>query len=161
MLNTFSRLDDVDLQVIGDGDLLKTLRGDYAHCKNIDFLGKRKQAELVGLYQNASALVLPSLAPETFGLAVAEAFSCATPAIIRDAGGSRDLVDATGAGFVYRSEDELEQSVKEIAADNVLRANLGKKARKGFCDRYTATHHLDAYLDLITDIRDKKAVATR
>ncbi len=158
MLNTFSRLDDVDLQVVGDGDLLNTLRGDYAHCNNIQFLGKVKQAKLVELYQNASALVLPSLAPETFGLTVAEAFACATPAIVRDAGGSRDLVDSTGAGFVYGSEEELEPIVKRIAANGDLRTDLGKRAREGFCSIYTAAHHLDGYLALIADIQQQKGV---
>ncbi len=159
MLQTFSRLDDVDLQVVCDGDLLNSLRDDYAHCKNIHFLGRVKQAELVELFQNASALVLPSLAPETFGLTVAEAFACATPALVRDAGGSRELVDATGAGFVYRSEEELEQIVKRITADRDLRVALGKRAREGFCNLYTAAHHLDGYLAHIADIQQQKGVA--
>jgi glycosyltransferase involved in cell wall biosynthesis len=158
MLDTFSRFDDLDLQVIGDGDLLGTIRRDYEHCKNISFLGKVKQAELIGLYRNASALILPSLAPETFGLAVAEALACGTPSIVRDAGGSRDLVDATGAGFVYRSEDELERYVKRIAADNELRIDLGNKALEGFRRSYTAARHLDEYLAHIAEIQRQKGV---
>ncbi len=158
MLRTFSGLKDVDLQVLGDGDLLTGLRREFADCGNICFKGPVRQHQLVQFYQNACAVILPSLAPETFGLTVAEAFACATPAIVRDAGGSRDLIDATGAGFVYQADDELALLVKRIAADTTLRADLGKKARLGFTRWYTANHHLQGYFSHIADIQRKKGV---
>jgi len=158
MLELFSRLGDVDLQVVGDGDLLARLQQDYVHCRNIVFLGSIRQPELPQLYQNASALILPSLAPETFGLSVAEAFACGTPAIVRVAGGSRELIDATGAGFVYHTDEELESSVKQLAADTALRTDLGKKARAGYVRRYSAGHHLDAYLNHVADIQKQKGI---
>lgn len=156
MLETFSRLSDVNLDVVGDGDLLSKLQQDYAHCNNINFRGKVGQAELIQLYQNASALILPSLAPETFGLTVAEAFACATPAIVRNAGGSRDLVDATGAGFVYEADEELASCVSLLASNIGLRAELGIKAREGYNRLYTASHHIDAYLNHIAKIQKQK-----
>lgn len=157
MLETFSRLKDVDLLVVGDGDLLTQLQHDYAHCSNISFRGLVKQSELVQLYQNASALILPSLAPETFGLTVAEAFACGTPAIVRYAGGSRELIDATGGGFVYNTDDELVSAVKSLAEHPELRAELGKKARAGFVKFYSAAHHLDTYLNHVADIQQQKS----
>lgn len=159
MLNTFAKLHDVDLQVIGEGDLSADIRRSYAHCENISFTGHVSQKEMVNLYQNASALILPSLAPETFGLTVVEAFACGTPAIVRDAGGSRDLVDTTGAGLVYATDGELELMVKRIATDTGLRADLGKKAREGFCRWYTANRHLQEYLSHIADIQQKKTAS--
>jgi glycosyltransferase involved in cell wall biosynthesis len=158
MLEVFSGLKDVDLVVVGDGDLLGKLKDDYAHCSNISFRGLVRQSELANLYQNASALILPSLAPETFGLTVAEAFACGTPAIVRYAGGSRELVDATGAGFVYNTDEELKSAVKKLATDPGLRSELGKKARQGFIKLYSTAHHLDAYLKHVEDVQQEKGI---
>jgi glycosyltransferase involved in cell wall biosynthesis len=158
MLETFSKLKEADLVVAGDGDLLGRLKQNYVHCSNICFKGLVKQSELVTLYQHATALILPSLAPETFGLTVAEAFACGTPAIVRNAGGSRELVDATGAGFIYSTDNELETAVKTLATDTALRSDLGKKARAGFTRLYTATHHLSAYISHIEDIQQQKGI---
>jgi glycosyltransferase involved in cell wall biosynthesis len=153
MLETFSKLPEVDLQVVGDGDLLALVRAKYAHCDNISFKGLVSQDNLVHLYQNATALLLPSLAPETFGLTVVEAFACATPAIVRDAGGSSALIDETGAGFVYRTDEELALHVKRLAGDSVLRSDRGHKARAGFTSLYTENHHLESYLGHIADVQ--------
>ncbi|NNM20032.1 MAG: glycosyltransferase family 4 protein [Gammaproteobacteria bacterium] len=158
LLETFARLGEADLQVVGDGEMLPRLQQDFASAKNIAFLGSVRQSELVRLYQRATALILPSLAPETFGLTVAEAFACATPAIVRAAGGSRELVDATGAGFVYETNDELQQRVRQLVADHALRIELGKKAREGYISLYTAARHLDQYLSTIATIQRRKGV---
>jgi len=158
MLETFSRLVDVELQVVGDGDMLEQLRQEYAGCSNIHFIGSVSQQALVQLYQNATALILPSLAPETFGLTVVEAFACGTPAIVRIAGGNRELIDETGAGFVYATDKELELAVSKLAEDRALRVELGKKARASYTRLYTADHHLDSYLSQIAEIQKQKKV---
>ena len=159
LLKTFSKLAKVNLLVVGDGDLLESLSQEYAHCENILFKGAVKQSELVKLYQDATALILPSLAPETFGLTVVEAFACGTPAIVRAAGGSRDIVDATGAGFVYQTDAELEFYVSKLANDIGLRKELGQKALQGFQKYYTVEKHLDNYLTHIKNIQKQKGVS--
>lgn len=159
MLEAFSRLDDVDLWVVGEGDLLGKLQHEYAKYANISFTGKLGQVELAELYRDATALILPSLAPETFGLTVVEAFACGTPAIVRDAGGSRDTIDVTGAGYVYRTDEQLVESVRRLSADNTLRAELGNRAREGFLRHYTPAGHLDAYLGHVRDILQGKGMS--
>ena len=155
MLKTFSRLHHVDLQVVGGGELLEDVRRDYAHCDNISFTGAVEQHKLAKYYQNATALIFPSLIPESFGTTVVEAFACATPAIVSDAGGSRELIDATGAGFVYTSDEELATIVNRLAADTALRVELGRKAREGFERRYTENQHLQGYLNHIAEIQQR------
>ena len=158
LVETFSALHDYDLEVIGDGDLLEEIRREYSHCENIRFRGRVKQRELVQFYQNATALILPSLVPETFGLAVVEAFACGTPAIVSDSGGSRELIDATGAGYVYKTNEDLLSMVKRLAADTALRRGLGRKAREGFDRTYTQNHHLEGYLSHIATVQKRNGV---
>jgi glycosyltransferase involved in cell wall biosynthesis len=157
MLRVFAGLPDMKLRVVGDGDMLSDAQRDFAHCQNIEFTGPVPQHELTAIFRNATALILPSLAPESFGLTVIEAFACATPAIVRNAGGSRELVDATGAGFVYARDEELAQAVQRLGKDAALRTRLGKAAREGFERFYTADQHVDRYLDHIGQLQAKRS----
>lgn len=158
LLRLFTRLKDYKLQVIGDGDLLEQLKAEYGQCENIEFSAALEQRELVRHYQSASALILPSLAPETFGLTVVEAFACGTPVLVRKAGGSSELVDTTGAGFVYHDDDELEGHLHRIAKDPDLRSDLGTRAREGYTRHYTMERHMEAYFACITEIQRRKHV---
>lgn len=156
LLEQFKGLPEYDLTVVGEGDLRASLERQHAKHANIRFLGRIPQDELTAMYQRATALVLPSLAPETFGLSVAEAFACGTPAIVRDAGGARELVDATGGGIVYRTDEELLHALHKLAGDSKLRAQLGRRARAGFEKLYTRQRHVDAYLACIDQVRQSK-----
>ena len=159
VLAQFANLPEYDLTVVGEGDLRAGLERQYAGHANIHFLGQIPQDELTVLYRGATALVFPSLAPETFGLSIAEAFACGTPAIVRDAGGSRELVDATGGGVVYRTDAELLHALHKLAGDGGLRAQLGQRARAGFEKHYTQQRHVDTYLACINNIRHSKGTA--
>lgn len=159
LLRLFAKLSEYDLAVVGDGDLRARLVRQYAGHPNIFFLGQIPQDQLTVLYRGATALVFPSLAPETFGLSIAEAFACGTPAIVRDAGGSRELVDATGGGMVYRTDVELLHALHRLAGDGRLRAQLGLRARAGFEKLYTQQRHVDAYLACVDKIRQSKGTA--
>ncbi|VAW53785.1 hypothetical protein MNBD_GAMMA05-1268 [hydrothermal vent metagenome] len=160
MLKIFSEMSDVELQVVGDGDLLKQLQLDYVSSSHIYFMGSVTQHELIKLYQNATALILPSLAPETFGLTVVEAFACGIPAIVRVAGGNREIIDETGAGFVYTSDDELKSAVNKLATNESLRIKLGEKARTSYTQLYTEEHHTNKYLSFVADIKKQKEVVS-
>jgi glycosyltransferase involved in cell wall biosynthesis len=156
LLEEFASLPAYDLHVIEDGDLRRKLELRFGDCRNIRFLGEIPQAELVGAYRNATALVFPSLAPETFGLSIVEAFACSTPAIVRDAGGCREPIDATGGGLVYQTSEELRVALSRLAYEGGLRERLARRARDGFLRLYTPQSHLENYLTHIAGIRAAK-----
>jgi glycosyltransferase involved in cell wall biosynthesis len=160
LLKLFSELPQYDLQVVGKGDLLEKLQRVYLHHTNIQFLNEISQEKLVSIYQNATALLFPSLAPETFGLAIIEAFACGTPAIVRDAGASRELIDLTGAGFVYDTEEKLKQFIIDLANDINLRNKLGQLGRISYENHFTPAKHLDHYLKIIRAIQSTKNIKT-
>jgi glycosyltransferase involved in cell wall biosynthesis len=158
LLEEFALLPAYDLHVIGDGELRGKLESRFAAYPNVRFLGHVPQSELIPAYQEATALIFPSLVPETFGLTIVEAFACATPAIVHDVGGSRELVDETGGGFVYRTREELRAALSRLATDGDLRERLGHRARESFLRLYTPQRHLKRYLKQINVIRDAKGV---
>ena len=156
LLNAFSLWPDYDLHIVGDGDQLGSLKKKYKFNSNIFFHGAVPQKLLVEMYQRATALILPSLAPETFGLTIVEAFSCGVPAIVRIAGGNREIIDRSGAGFLYSNHEQLMDSILKFQNDNTLRTRLGLIARKAYEREYTESNHLDNYLKLIACIASEK-----
>jgi len=158
LLKEFAGIGEYDLVIVGGGDLLLTLQGQYAGHRHIHFLGHLSQEQLGLWYQKATALVLPSLAPEVFPLTILEAFAHGTPAIAHNAGGSREAIDKTGGGLVYHSPEELHQALTLMANDFQLRKTLGQRARAGYEQFYSQKRYLERYLQLIQDIGKKKGV---
>lgn len=150
---------EIDFIVIGEGDLRHSLAVRYAAHSNIRFLGHVAQTELIDYYSRATAIIMPSVAPETFGLAIVEAAACATPAIVAAAsGGAAEIVSATGGGLLYIGDDELIGAINMLVADDTVRDRLGALARRGYENMYTRDHHLDAYLGEIDDIVRRRVI---
>src|SRR5262249_27290113 len=152
LLAEFANLPAYDLHVIGDGDLRRKLELRFGSCRNVRFLGQIPQAELVGAYRDATALVFPSLAPETFGLSIVEAFAGGPPGIVRDAGGCREPIDVTGGGLVYRTSEELRAALSRMVNEPGLRERLARRAREGFLRFYTRQRHIENYLAHVGEI---------
>lgn len=145
-----------DLRIIGDGDLLAPLQARFAGQPNVIFLGRQAQSDLAGHYRAATALMLPSLAPETFGLTTIEAFSQATPAIVRDAGGAGEAVEHGRTGFVYVRDSDCLAAMDRLAGDPALRAAMGLAARAAFDARFREADHIAAYLAQIEKVAGQK-----
>jgi glycosyltransferase involved in cell wall biosynthesis len=92
-------------------ELLRNL----AKGKNVNFLISASDLEVRRHISSASALVLPSVDidvygkkhnhPELFGLVVAEAFACGTPAIVSDSSALPFVVEDGKDGFVVPQND--------------------------------------------------------
>ena len=158
LLEEFAALPAYDLHVVGEGDLRSELERRFASCPNIRFLGAKPQAELLPIYQDATALILPSLVPETFALTIVEAFACCTPAIVRDVGGAVESIEATGGGLIYRTSEDLRGTLARVAHEPGLRQALAGRARDGFLRLYTSARHVENYLAVLDKIRHAKGL---
>ena len=78
----------------------------------------------------ADLLVLPS-EWEAFGIVLAEAAACGTPAIATRVGGAPDVVQdgVTGRLVEYGDVDALARAMRELLEDPALRARMGEAAR--------------------------------
>lgn len=146
------------LKIAGTGPLRDSLSERFSHNKRIEFCGQVAEQELAELFTHAAALVLPSLAPETFGLTSVEAMSCGTPAIVRDAGGAAESVRFGGAGAVFSEFSELPALLDEMVHPEKLE-RLAKSALRTYNERYTPEAHVTRYLDLIDQYRAGKTCA--
>jgi glycosyltransferase involved in cell wall biosynthesis len=158
LLRVVAQMPDIELLVIGQGELRPALTAGYAKHPNIRFLGKVEQHQLAQYYASAAAVVLPTLVPETFGLAVVEAAACGTPAIVaKSSGGAVELVETTGGGLLYGGDEELGAAIRRVTEDRPLRDELGVRARVGYEQRYTKKQHVAGYLRQIEDILQDKS----
>jgi len=142
----------INLLVAGSGDMRAALMREYGPAANITFLDAMPQERLAGLYAGARALVLPSLAPETFGLTVVEAASFGVPAIVsQSAGGAREFVLASGGGAVYATQAELGATLARLAAQPDYASELGRRARAAYFQSYTREAHIAGYMRCVEE----------
>lgn len=85
--------------VVGDGPALPELKSRFP---DVVFVGKREGEALAKTYADADVFVFPSRT-DTFGLVLLEAIASGLPVAAFPVPGSKDVVNATGAGIL--SED--------------------------------------------------------
>ena len=134
--------------VVGTGSSMDSVRALAKDDVRIVFLGHVLRDRLSWLYQNAVALVVPSVWPEMGNQAVLDAMSCGTPVIAAENGCLTELVGENEAGMLYRTEDELVAAWD--AMENVgLRNKYSAKARAAYDQHYTPHKFLEKYYQLI------------
>lgn len=113
--------------------------GERSHCYpkqhyDIDskapifFLGRVSDEELVSLYQNATALVFPSLY-EGFGIPPLEAQACGCPVISSNATAMPEVLGDSVLYFDPLNVKEMQEAMEYIVSDRELRDSL---IHKGF-----------------------------
>ncbi len=149
LIRLWDRLPEFDLLVAGTGNHEAELRAMAASNPRIRFLGPLSQKDLSALYCHAVASLVPSITYETFGIIIIEAFARKTPAIVRDLGALPEVVEDSGGGFVYRSDEELIAAMRQMAGSERLRAELGEKGHAAFLRWWTPEAHMQMYFDFL------------
>lgn len=153
LVRVVAGMPDIELLVIGDGDMKQELATAYGDRANIHFLGMVDQQTLSAHYAGAAAVVVPSIVPETFGLSLVEAAACGTPAVVaKGSGGAAEILNTTGGGLLYEGDDELAATIRHLVGERALRERLGSLARAGYEANYTKEKHIAAYLRHVDEI---------
>ena len=92
------------------------------------------------LIANASVLVVPSQAYESFGLTIVEAMAFGIPVVTTNVGGMPEVLADSHAGYVCSKDDPaaFAEAIINILGDPVLASALGRNARQSFEQRFTA-----------------------
>jgi glycosyltransferase involved in cell wall biosynthesis len=123
------RLPELQMVWIGDGReraATEQFVQDYGLCSRHRFLGW--QTEIQKLLPLLDFLVVPSLAPETFGRVAAEAQACGVPVIVSPAGGLVEALLPGRTGILMElpvDSPKLCTAIESLARDPILRARLG------------------------------------
>lgn len=146
-----------DLLIAGEGSLEPRLRARAAGLSGVRFLGQQAPAELDALYRAALAVLVPTAGHESFGLVAIEAFARGKPVVARGFGALSELLDDSGGGLPFTTDAELGAALDRLAADPVLRAQLGRRGRAAFESRYTEEAHVERYLAIIREAAERRA----
>jgi glycosyltransferase involved in cell wall biosynthesis len=156
LIALWNRVPEYDLLVAGTGGYELELRAMAAGNRRIKFFGPLPQRELGALYRHAIACIIPSITYETFGMITVEAFARKTPVIARDLGALPEVVQDSGGGFVYRTDEELLHAMECLAASPRLRNELGQKGYDGFVQWWCREAHLSSYFEYLNRSAKKK-----
>ncbi len=130
------KVDGADLLILGDGDYADELKKQAAGNPRIKFLGRLTPDELTAYYRGAEGLIVPSVCYETFGIILIESFRLGTPVIARRLGPFPEIVEESGGGLLFETEDDLVAAMRKFQEDSSLRSTLSDAARAGFEQRW-------------------------
>lgn len=136
----------IDKNNIWNKDLLEAKRL-FKENNNIKILGFIPTEDLVGIYNNAAVLLMPSLY-EGFGLPVLEAMSCGCPVITSKKGSLTEIAGNAACYVNSGDEEEISESIKEIMSNTKKRNLLKEKGllqAKKFSWQKTAEQTMEVY----------------
>lgn len=101
-------------------------------AKNVVVLDPLPHDDLLAALRRSSVAVVPSITPETFGLAALEAMAVGRPVVASRTGGLGELVvdRETGVLVPPGDPDALGAALAALLADADLRARMGRSARE-------------------------------
>jgi glycosyltransferase involved in cell wall biosynthesis len=102
--------------------------------------------------------VFPSLF-EALGISLVEAAACGLPAVASRAGGIVDVVEDGRSGWLVAPGDAaaLAAALAELARDEVLRAEMGRRARAVALARFDERDVLEGYRSLFREVSSPRA----
>ncbi|MFG1497413.1 glycosyltransferase [Saccharospirillum sp. HFRX-1] len=148
--------DNIQLNIIGDGPLMNSLKelSNEAPC-NINFMGRLSPDQIVEEVQSAQLLCAPSITASTgdqegLPISILEALSCGTPVIgTYSAGIAEAVIDGTNGFLVQEKDiDAIASRIHQVLNDKNLRTELSVNARQ----TATTKFDLDKQSSLLEEI---------
>jgi glycosyltransferase involved in cell wall biosynthesis len=154
-----ARLADVQLIVIGDGELRDALQQDVATrglTSRVRFLGARR--DLGNLLGAMDVFVLPSLW-EGLPLSLVLAMGAAVPVVATDVAGIPEVVQNGDTGLLVPPADgpALGHALERLFDDAELRSRMGQRARTMVLPRYG----VDGYVSAVTALYERLLAGAR
>ena len=146
---------EFQVRVIGDGSERQEMEklARYLGIESyVRFLGyvppERLDESLVG----ATAIVMPSLGGEVFGLVAAENMQMGRLVIASDIGALSEVLDDAGMTFVTGDAEGLARCMESIIADPLLAEEIGQRAFRRMAQLFAADHmvreHMRVYQEM-------------
>jgi glycosyltransferase involved in cell wall biosynthesis len=150
----FEQIDDVHLNIVGDGDfrsvLEQIIRTLNIEQNKITFHGWLDLNNVYQLMRASKFVVFPSIYPEAFGIVGIEAMSLSKPVIAFNVGGVGDWLINEESGLLLDSVNvpDLAAAIIRLLIDDDLRHSLSQSSRYFFESKFTADIHLKKLLQL-------------
>jgi len=156
VIPVFRNYREADLLVAGGGNYEPELRRLALGMENVVFLGRLPAGRLHAFYRDAVALIVPSICYEVFGIVVLEAFSNGTPVIANAAGALPEIIQESGGGLLYATQEELLASMERMRKDPELRRHCGENAYRKWSEQWSEGAHLRLYFNILNETARRK-----
>ncbi|HVB83080.1 MAG TPA: glycosyltransferase [Candidatus Binataceae bacterium] len=145
LVAAWRQLPHIPLIVIGDGPQAEELKGLSEQLSNVTCLGSVDRAVVLRYIQRASCLIVPSEAPETFGVVAIEGLACGTPVIATKVGALPEIVVHDFNGYLFNRGDakDLAARVEYLWTHRGYARKLGSNARQDYERRFTAKNNYE------------------
>jgi len=156
LCQVFSQFNGLDqdwlLRIAGWGPLDAFLREKYECQGNIEFMGPVFGDEKTELFRRSHVLVAPSLAPESFGIVIAEAYSHGLPVIATRIGAYPEIVQDGKTGFLVKpgSAEGLSSAIIKISAEKNLFKTMSENCFVE-AQKFTTEKFLSDYINIYED----------
>ncbi|MBI4815264.1 MAG: glycosyltransferase family 4 protein [Deltaproteobacteria bacterium] len=145
-----------DLLIAGDGEYGEELRRMAPKSARVRFLGRVGLDELPRYYRHAVALIVPSVGFETFGIILIEAFRNRTPVIARRRGPFPEIVEASGAGDLFETPEELRAALQAALASPERQRARGELGFRRFEELWSESAVLPRYLSVVRRAAERR-----
>jgi glycosyltransferase involved in cell wall biosynthesis len=149
LIRAFRTYAEADLLIAGDGEQAETLRASAAEMPNVVFLGKVDQSAMNRYFRHAIATVVPSHGFETFGLVIIESFGQGTPVIARRLGPFPDILNESGGGELFETNDQLLAAMQRMQSNAAYREQLGASGYRAYVANWSEGVVLPRYLKIV------------
>ncbi len=113
----------------------------------VDFLGVRREADLVAVLNEIECLVVPSIWNEPFGIVALEGIACGCVVVGSQGGGLKDAIGPCGLTYANGDVDALTAAMQRIVDEPEIVTRLRARAA-AHLDRHTPRAMVDAYLQV-------------
>ena len=119
-------------------------------ANRVTFAGQLQRQEVEELYRRAACVVVPSRAPETFGLVGPEALIHGTPVVASRAGGAGEWALEGETALTFEPDDlsELLQAVTRILGDPAAAQDMALRGRNRCMSEFSLEPRIDALIGL-------------
>lgn len=156
LVNTFSKLKNIRLKIVGSGPLNETLQNiiQKDNLKHIEIIGFLNRKELQEILSKALFTIVPSVSFDNNPLAVYESFAVGKPVIGARGEGISELIEDSVTGLLYDSgnDEELRNRVVSLYSNPILIQRLGKRAHEVAKKKYSSTAHAQALNQIYIDV---------
>lgn len=154
------------LWICGEGEMrgeLTQLVADLKLSSRVSFRGQTSYAETAAIVGRARALIQPNVAPEAFGLSVAEAMAMGTPVIATNVPALDDLVQDERNGLLVlpANPERLAGAIERILTDDILAQRLRSEATRAIAHRFSPERHLEKTLEVYQSLVGSASGAAR
>lgn len=157
LLTIFAEYRAADLVIVGAGSYAAQLREQARGLAHVHFVDAVPPEELVPLYRQALAVLVPSVCYETFCLTAAESLSVGTPVIARDHGALREMIMTSEGGLCFSTQAECLAAMERVRENAELREGLGERGQRYAQRNWTTDHFIEGYVALVENLLSRRS----